>query len=204
MAKNRYQRSLKSNGAVTATGVGVGQSKRLRSPRADIAHDPSPTGRSALQKARKLTNLGYSDLIKIKKEQNYANRGGKLRKSLGKNWQKKVYGKGYKYGTIKNMNKLQQERSKRNTNIKSKKQKLEKNLATSENKSAIEQRLSKLNENAKKVSQNREATQVSKDKLLSLRDKAIKKLSTASNGQKEQMRKRAVKKKLSSNRKVKA
>lgn len=188
--------NISTNGGTTATGTGVGTSKRRRSPQADVARDPSPTGRTGLQDSRNASAPGLGDQIKTGRERAYASKGGKLRKSLGKGWQKKVYGKDFKYGTLKNLNQSVRDKRSKTMSINERIKELESQQASGGNKDQIQARLEKLESNKKIVAGNLLKAKDSREGFTKLRDKAIDNIATKSVGERKRLRDKAISKVL--------
>lgn len=185
------------NGGTTAP---VGTGNRRRSPQADVAADPSPTGVGSKKVVGRSTpppGASSAQQAAFYKRQNYEATGGRLKKALGKGFQKKIYGKDYKYGTLKNLNKKISETHNRQKSIAEKGRALKAELASgSGNKSALQDRLHKLEANSAIVMKNRLTAKADRQKFTNMRNAAVSKLSNMTPAQKEAMRKRGASKVL--------
>jgi hypothetical protein len=90
-------------------------------------------------------------------------------------WQKQVYGKDFKPGTVGKLNEKVGEKRDLVKELKGKERALrsQASSASTDTKSAIEQRLSKLEQNTSTVKKNLFGTKQSRDKFIDLRDKAM-------------------------------
>jgi hypothetical protein len=104
-------------------------------------------------------------------------KGKVLTKKMGKGWQKKVYGKKYKYGTVKNLNqsvkKGYNKVRKENASIRSAKANLKKASGNATNAAAIQARLKTLEAEKNSAAQQIKGSKESRQKFLNLREKAL-------------------------------
>lgn len=104
-------------------------------------------------------------------------KGKVLTRKMGKGWQKKVYGKNYKYGTVKNLNQdiSQAQNKKRLTNerIATAKANLKNASGNADNSAAIQARLKTLEDEKNSAADQIKGSKVQRQKFLDLRDKAI-------------------------------